>query len=306
MKESFIKRISPAWFLFLAAPVTAEYISGSSSIFNPIFIVINLLLYGCGVLLIRELKTKWRTGWLSVFLMSIAYTIFEEGLMLNTLFDPTQNTVGRFLGVNWVWTAGIFIIHSLVSVSLPILLAESLYPERAREAWIKPRTFIILLVLFLSDVFILGTLILPHNRPGGLYYLVEILIIAACLWAARKTSDPQTPPAGATHSPRWYYFSVLASFSALMIVSFVAPSLALPAFVIIAVMAAAYAIFIRFLFKSGALDAHLPPASAYAISAGVITFWIVVSPLKAFEGVLSPLITAILAAIFLVLARPVI
>ena len=55
----------------------------------------NLLLYGPGALLIRELKVRWRKGWLAVFILAAAYVVAEEGLMLNTLFDPTKNTAGR-------------------------------------------------------------------------------------------------------------------------------------------------------------------------------------------------------------------
>ena len=53
-----MSRLTPAWFLFLFAPVTAEFLSGSSPITNPILVLINLLLYGPGVLLIRELKMQ--------------------------------------------------------------------------------------------------------------------------------------------------------------------------------------------------------------------------------------------------------
>src|SRR5271154_1179407 len=99
----------PSLFLFLLAPLTVEYVSGSSPYLNPFVYVGNFLLYGAGTILIRELKVRWRKGWLSVFIMAVAYVIAEEGLMLNTLFDPTKNTNGRWLGVNWVWTVGMLV-----------------------------------------------------------------------------------------------------------------------------------------------------------------------------------------------------
>jgi hypothetical protein len=58
----------------------------------------NLLLYGVGTNLIRELRIRWKKGWLTVFILAAAYMVAEEGLMLNTLFDPTRNTMGRWLG----------------------------------------------------------------------------------------------------------------------------------------------------------------------------------------------------------------
>ena len=119
-----MKKVPPGCFLFFFAPLTAEYVSGSSPYLNPFVLLANLLLYGPGTLLIRELKVRWGKGWGAVFILAGSYMVAEEGLMLNTLFDPTKNTVGRALGVNWVWTAGMLVVHSLVSIFAPILLAE--------------------------------------------------------------------------------------------------------------------------------------------------------------------------------------
>ena len=292
------RKISPAWFLFLFAPVIAEYVGGSSSIFNPIFIGINLLLYGCGVLIIRELRAIWRKGWLSVFLMSIAYTIFEEGIMLNTLFDPLQNTVGRFLGVNWIWAVGMLIIHSLVSVFLPIFFVETFYPEAAHERWTTSMTLSLVSFLFLFDTFIMGTLIAPHNRPSGVYYVVEFLIIALCLVLARFITVPARSDFK-IHSPRWYYIATLSTFALLIMAEFILPAASFPAPVIIVVMLAAYFAFVRFLIAHGVFSESLSGQSRFAVAAGMITFWILISFVKLLGGFFSPAIVAIFIVAFL-------
>src|SRR5271165_993684 len=143
-----MRRLPPAWFLFFFAPLTVEYVSGSSPYLNPFVLVANLLLYGAGTLLIRELKVRWGKGWLAVFILAAAYMVAEEGLMLNTLFDPRQNTAGRALGVNWVWTAGLLVVHSLVSIFAPIMLAEAVYPQRSDEPWLARRSFRLVLAAF--------------------------------------------------------------------------------------------------------------------------------------------------------------
>ncbi len=57
---------------------------------------------------------RWRKGWASVFLLGFAYAILEEGLALRTLYNPLAGPVGilgyygHWLGVNWVWTVGLF------------------------------------------------------------------------------------------------------------------------------------------------------------------------------------------------------
>jgi hypothetical protein len=72
-----MKKLPPAWFLFLFAPLTAEYVSGSSPYLNPFVLLANLLLYGPGVLLIRELRVRWRKGWLAVFIPSRGWCAIE-------------------------------------------------------------------------------------------------------------------------------------------------------------------------------------------------------------------------------------
>src|SRR3984957_18616658 len=139
-------KIQPAWFLFFFAPLTVEYVSGSSPYLNPFVHLGNLLLYGAGTILIREARVRWRRGWLAVFMLAVPYVIAEEGLRLNTLFDPTKNNTGRLWGVNWVWTSGMMVVHSLMSVFVPILFVEAIYPERANDSWVAPRTIIILLI----------------------------------------------------------------------------------------------------------------------------------------------------------------
>lgn len=61
-----VKRFSPAWVLFFLAPLTAEYVSGSSPYLNPFVLVANLLLYGAGTLFLgiasAERDISFRVG----------------------------------------------------------------------------------------------------------------------------------------------------------------------------------------------------------------------------------------------------
>ena len=297
-----MNRISPAWFLFFFAPLTAEYVSGSSPYLNPFVLLANLLLYGPGALLIRELKVRWRKGWLAVFILAVAYTVAEEGLMLNTLFDPTRNTTGRLWGVNWVWTAGMVVVHSLVSIFAPILLAEAIYHEKANEAWVKPGTLGILLAAFSANVLGLGRLLAPSHRPAVCYYLAEAAIIGGCLWLANRVPAPQ--PASANpkphRSPLWLYIASLSGMLVTMVVSFAAPALPMPGVVKVVVMLAVYLGFLGFLHRHGAFDPGLDPLSRFAVSCGVISFWVLAAPLGALaKGNVGPVIFAVLMAGFL-------
>jgi hypothetical protein len=299
-----MNKLTPAWFLFLFAPITAEYLSGSSPFQNPIVLVANMILYGCGILLIREIKVRWHASWLAVFILSIAYTVLEEGLMLNTLFDPTKNTVGRFIGVNWVWTTGMLVVHSLISVLPPILVAEAAYANKAREPWLKLGTFWLILALFMANVFGLGHAFAPHNRPGCIYFIVELGIVSACLVAARYLPATKLENEFPFRSPRWYYFAFLIGTTATLAAGFAVPALPLPTLAKIGIMLAVYGAFLWIAQRNQAFSPILPPLSRLACASGIISFWILVSPVAIFmRHSFGPLVIAVLMSIFLLSQR---
>ena len=303
--KSWWKTISlpPAWFLFFLAPLTAEYVSGSSPYLNPFVLLANLLLYGAGTLLIRELRLRWDKGWLAVFILAAAYMVAEEGLMLNTLFDPTKNATGRALGVNWVWTAGMLVVHSLVSIFAPMLLAEAIYDDQACESWISRRTFWWLLAAFAANVFGLGRLIAPTNRPGAVHYLAEAIFIGGCLWVARRVPAPRPPPANAStvRSPAWLYFGSLSGMAVTMVINFAAPTLAIPAAAKLVMMLGVYLAFLAWLRRKGLFRSGLNPIGKFAGASGIISFWILVSPLTSFgRHNPGPVCFGVLMAVFLI------
>lgn len=278
-KPGWLDRISPAWFLFLIAPVTAEFLSGSTLVLNPFLDLIDWVLYGCGTILIRELRVRWRKGWVAVFLMSIAYTIIEEGFMLNTLFDPGANTAGRYAGVNWVWTAGMLMVHSLLSIFLPILLAETVFHKRAEQSWISTRAGFGHLALFCANAIFVGTAIPKSPRPGALAWVLQSLVVLASLAAARFVPYRRTDsPCPGAHSVRWCFWRVFLGIFLTLLVGFLAPALNLPAAVSITFMWGVYGVFLWFLQRLGAFHPDFPPDRRLAVASGIIYFWIVVSP----------------------------
>lgn len=298
-----MSKLPPAWFLFFFAPLTAEYVSGSSPYLNPFVLVANLLLYGAGTLLIRESRVRWGKGWLTVFILAAAYMVAEEGLMLNTLFDPMKNTTGRGLGVNWVWTTGMLVVHSLVSIVAPIMLAEAIYHEQANKSWMKPRSFWWLLLAFAANVFGLGRLLAPSNRPGAICFLVEAGFIGGCLWLARsvRAPGPETEGGRSEHSPLWLFAGSLGGMTVTMVVNFAAPTLAIPAVAMVAVMLAAYLAFLEWLRRSGVFRPGQCAQSKFACAGGIISFWILVSPLTSYgKANPGPVCFGVLMALFLV------
>jgi len=91
----------------------------------------------------RELVIRWNKGWTSLLMLGFAYGIYEEGLLVQSFFDPTWQdlgvlaTYGRVAGVNWVWTEHLTIFHALISICASVAFVEILFPDRRHE--LSPR-----------------------------------------------------------------------------------------------------------------------------------------------------------------------
>ena len=88
---------SPALVLFFLSPMIGELLSGSAppaEFFNPLGFIMLAVLYGGGVLLVRELVHRWHRGWPTLLVLGVAYGIAEEGLMCKSFFDPSWMDLG--------------------------------------------------------------------------------------------------------------------------------------------------------------------------------------------------------------------
>lgn len=235
-------RVWPAALvLFLLPGLTAEPLTGSTPILvyflNPISGILNTLLYGSGALLIREVARRRGLGWASVMLMGGAYGIFEEGLVVNTWANPWLPQVcavvhgkaqgicdyGRVGPINWSWASSLTVFHALVSITIPILLVELLFPRVARLPWLGRRSrWLLVLALLLALAF--GLLInvasyRQHHRAGPPLgpYLFEALLMAALFWLAlRLRPRPDGASPSSKRAPRLWSLRVLAFFAILL------------------------------------------------------------------------------------------
>jgi hypothetical protein len=132
--------------LALITPVLTELFSanmGPVEVLNPVGLLFQFLAYGIPVLLIREIAARRRVGLPGLFLMGMAYSLFNEGIISKTLFFGLPGsgleaydgfTLGR---IHLVWAVIVTMWHALHAVVFPIALASTLFPRVREQSWLS-------------------------------------------------------------------------------------------------------------------------------------------------------------------------
>jgi len=204
--------LPPALVLWVVAPIFGELFSGSSPLneyINPVTFLTLGLLYGSGAIICRELVIRWNRGWISLLLLGFAYGIYEEGLLVQSFFDPgwmdlgVLATYGRVAGVNWVWTEHLTIFHALISILASVAFVEILYPERRRESWVHGFWWVVNWIGFLG-IYIVWEIMTTYDP--GLWKVVSVLAIVLLVLLARflpkQAAAESVPP---KMRPFWYF-----------------------------------------------------------------------------------------------------
>jgi hypothetical protein len=243
---AFLQR-HPVVCLLLLSPGIPEYLSGSSPtnaiVLNPFMfafqILANLGLYGPGVLLVREAMVRWKKGWATVLLLGAAYGILEEGIALSTLFDPNAHPVGKlgfyghWLGVSWIWVAGILPVHMIFSISLPIMLLGLAVPRTKGESLLSRRGLRIASFLLGIDVVLLFVLVLRTGNfwmgwpvfVGSLVAMVILVLVARRVPANTLHTMSELPRLG----PKRVFLMGAVFYTSVLLAEFVGMGTGLPA-----------------------------------------------------------------------------
>jgi hypothetical protein len=209
-----MKRYLPVLTLFILSPLVAEVLFGATPLSNLGALLVVAPLYGGGAILVRELARRRSPGWGRIILMGAAYGIVEEGLAIQSLFNPNLFNAGllggRALGVNWPWSQWTIGYHVVWSIAIPILLAELLFPTRRAEPWLGRAGLI-----FVGVLFTLGTLglaaifrfaVAPDFKAPLILNLIAalvaiVLVILALIWPARNVQQISEESTGNVPNP---------------------------------------------------------------------------------------------------------
>ncbi len=171
--------------LFLA-PVLGEWLSTATPPIDmlwPPVLVLMVSLYGCGVLLCREIARRNGLGLRGLCLLAAAYGVFEEALVDRFWFHPRPDTEGGLGTYSEVWHTNVLlatnltVFHIAVSIVSTILLVELLFPEYRQRPWVSGRGLGIVAAAF----FILPPLIFGEYTLDPLPQLIAAAVLMALL-----------------------------------------------------------------------------------------------------------------------------
>ena len=165
------------------------------------------MLYGPGVVIVREVALRRRIGTIGIVLLGTAYGVIEKEIACKSFFDPNwpdlgiYSWYGSFIGVNWPWMLELIVYHTVFSIMVPILIAETLFNEVRGEAWISSRSLKLLGLLLILDVAVINVAT-PYRLSIPQYALalfMTVLLTAVAFRTHRKLRDAESV---AAPSPR--------------------------------------------------------------------------------------------------------
>ena len=82
------RSLRAALALVVLAPLIGEVLSGATRISFVFVFVPEMMVWGCGTLIIRELVRRWNGGWNSILLLGLGLSIAEEFVIQQTSLAP--------------------------------------------------------------------------------------------------------------------------------------------------------------------------------------------------------------------------
>lgn len=141
------------WTLLFLAPFIAEVLSGATRLSVLFVLVPEMMVWGGGALLARELVRRWRAGVISLFLLGLALSIAEEFIVQQTSLAPlpfpgANVAYGRYFGVNWIYFLFMLAYESGWVVLVPVQVTELLFPAHRDKPWLRTRGIIVCIIAF--------------------------------------------------------------------------------------------------------------------------------------------------------------
>src|SRR5437762_7750099 len=95
---------------------------------------------------------------------------------------------GRWIDVNWIWAVWLTIFHAVISISVPIFLAEWIWPRIRGQPLTTRRGYITAIVLLAAATVTINVLLTPY-RPSAWHLLGALAAVIFLVWVARRYAD---------------------------------------------------------------------------------------------------------------------
>lgn len=144
----------PIWTLLLLAPFIAEVLSGATRT-SVLFVYIpEVMVWGVGALLARELVRRWNGGGVSLLCLGLALSVAEEFIVQQTSVAPlpfpgAHPDYARVWGINLVYFLFMLGFESVWVVVVPVQVTELFFPERRDLPWLRRPGAIVSCFVFL-------------------------------------------------------------------------------------------------------------------------------------------------------------
>jgi len=141
-RRPFLQRLAPGLSLMILAPLIAELLPGATRLSSAFVFPIEVIIWGGGALIARELTCRRSLGWVGLVLLALALSVAEECLIQQTSFAPLVVKIqgveyARAFGVNYVYLLWALLYESLFVVVIPVGLSHLLFAKRAGEPWLN-------------------------------------------------------------------------------------------------------------------------------------------------------------------------
>lgn len=182
---------APIWTLLVLAPLIAEVLSGSTRISFIFVLIPEIMVWGVGALLARELVRRWRAGAASLLSLGLALSIAEEFIIQQTSIAPlpfpgANAGFDRVWGVNWLYFLFMLGFESVWVVMIPAQVTELIFPAHRDRPWLRKRGLIACCITFVVGAYIAWFGWTQQARPNKLHappYHPPLALIASGLAA---------------------------------------------------------------------------------------------------------------------------
>jgi len=217
------ERAAPVLTLLLLSPLIGEVMSGATLLSYIGALVPEIMVWGCGTLMIRDAVRRWRGAWTSVLLLGLGLSVAEEFVIQQTSIAPlpwmgANPIYGRVFGVNWPYFLFQLGFEAVWIVLVPIQVTELIFsePDRRDVPWLRTRGLVSSGIVFVVGSFIAWfswtqfarplAFHVPPYSPPPLTVALGLLAIALLVVAAHASRIYGHTRAGRTAPAPWVVF----------------------------------------------------------------------------------------------------